>query len=104
VSGHECGTDVLLLHSVEFADDAPGAGKSKAVKRREKQLKKKKKSGGFQSLDLSPEIYRGVMRLGYSVPTPIQRAALPVALTGQDVVAMARTGVQQVVCIPFHGR
>lgn len=29
---------------------------------------------------------------GYQQPTPVQRKTLPVALTGKDVVAMARTG------------
>lgn len=52
----------------------------------------KKKSGGFQSLNLSREVLSGILRLGYKVPTPIQRRTLPVALSGRDVVAMARTG------------
>lgn len=30
--------------------------------------------------------------MGYKIPTPIQRRALPIALSGKDVVAMARTG------------
>ncbi len=33
-----------------------------------------------------------MLKMGYKVPTPIQRKALPVALAGRDVVAMARTG------------
>ena len=53
---------------------------------------KKSSSGGFQSLGLSPLIFRGVMAMGYKVPTPIQRKALPLVLSGRDVVAMARTG------------
>ena len=54
--------------------------------------KKKKTTGGFQSLGLSPEMFKGVMAMGYKVPTPIQRKALPIVLSGKDVVAMARTG------------
>ena len=53
---------------------------------------KKGKSGGFQSMGLSPLVLQGVLRLGYKVPTPIQRKALPLVLSGRDVVAMARTG------------
>ncbi|GLD92857.1 hypothetical protein PINS_up001436 [Pythium insidiosum] len=49
-------------------------------------------TGGFQSLGLSPPIFRGVMAMGYKVPTPIQRKTLPIVLSGKDVVAMARTG------------
>ncbi|XP_059087617.1 ATP-dependent RNA helicase DDX54-like isoform X2 [Tigriopus californicus] len=56
------------------------------------QNKKKKKSGGFQSMGLDHEIFRGIMKKGYRVPTPIQRKSIPVILEGRDAVAMARTG------------
>ncbi|CAN8004050.1 unnamed protein product [Ixodes pacificus] len=52
----------------------------------------KKKSGGFQSMGLSPPILKGVLKRGYQIPTPIQRKTIPVILEGRDVVAMARTG------------
>lgn len=58
---------------------------------RQKKLRKAK-SGGFESLGLSPPIFRGVKRKGYQVPTPIQRKTMPLILAGHDVVAMARTG------------
>lgn len=61
------------------------------LKRREKQ-KKKSKSGGFESLNLSPNVFRAIKRKGYKVPTPIQRKTMPLILSGADVVAMARTG------------
>jgi ATP-dependent RNA helicase DDX54/DBP10 len=35
--------------------------------------RKKKKSGGFQSMGLSHAVLKGVLRKGYKVPTPIQR-------------------------------
>jgi len=54
--------------------------------------KKKGKSGGFQSMDLHPEVFKGVMKMGFKVPTPIQRKSIPPLLEGNDVVAMARTG------------
>lgn len=54
--------------------------------------KKAKKSGGFQSMGLSSAVFKGVMRKGYRVPTPIQRKCIPVVMDGKDVVAMARTG------------
>ncbi|WVZ16226.1 hypothetical protein V8G54_009208 [Vigna mungo] len=57
-------------------------------------VKKKKnaKSGGFESLGLSPNVFKGIKRKGYKVPTPIQRKTMPLILSGSDVVAMARTG------------
>ncbi|KAL3528070.1 hypothetical protein ACH5RR_012726 [Cinchona calisaya] len=61
------------------------------LKRKQKQ-QKKSKSGGFESLKLSPNVYRGIKRKGYQVPTPIQRKTMPLVLAGNDLVAMARTG------------
>ncbi|XP_061368407.1 putative DEAD-box ATP-dependent RNA helicase 29 isoform X1 [Gastrolobium bilobum] len=54
--------------------------------------KKKPKSGGFESLGLSPNVFKGIKRKGYKVPTPIQRKTMPLILSGSDIVAMARTG------------
>uniref|UniRef100_H2ZC85 RNA helicase n=1 Tax=Ciona savignyi TaxID=51511 RepID=H2ZC85_CIOSA len=54
--------------------------------------RKKKKSGGFQSMGLSHSVFKGVIRKGYKVPTPIQRKCIPLILSDKDVVAMARTG------------
>lgn len=67
-------------------------GSSKAEQKRIEKQKKKSKSGGFESLNLSPDVYRGIKRKGYKVPTPIQRKTMPIILSGSDVVAMARTG------------
>ena len=36
------------------------------------QNKKHKKSGGFQSLGLNPNVFKGIERKGYKQPTPIQ--------------------------------
>ncbi|WCJ41235.1 DEAD-box ATP-dependent RNA helicase 29 [Euphorbia peplus] len=65
---------------------------SKAELKHKQNIKKKAKSGGFESLKLSHNVYRGIKRKGYRVPTPIQRKTMPLILSGADVVAMARTG------------
>lgn len=54
--------------------------------------KKKRRQGPFEKLGLSPFVTRAVNRLGFNLPTPIQRKAIPAILSGRDVVAMARTG------------
>ncbi|KAM7535112.1 hypothetical protein Aperf_G00000102245 [Anoplocephala perfoliata] len=54
--------------------------------------KNKKRAGGFQAMGLSQPILNGIVRKGYLAPTPIQRKAIPVIMSGRDVVAMARTG------------
>lgn len=47
---------------------------------------------GFKPLGLSDPVFKGVVRMGFRVPTPVQRKALPVVLSGADTVVMARTG------------
>ena len=46
----------------------------------------------FSSLGLSDEIVRAVSEHGYTVPTPIQSQAIPVVLSGGDLLAGAQTG------------
>lgn len=46
----------------------------------------------FASLGLHQDILNQVNELGYTTPTPIQRAAIPVVLMGKDVMAGAQTG------------
>jgi ATP-dependent RNA helicase RhlE len=46
----------------------------------------------FPELHLDAAICRGIEDLHYKEPTPIQRAAIPVALEGRDVFASAPTG------------
>lgn len=41
---------------------------------------------------LNAHLLKAISRKGFSVPTPIQRKAIPLILDGQDVVGMARTG------------
>lgn len=47
---------------------------------------------GFKPLGLSDAVFKGVVRMGFRNPTPVQRKALPVVLSGADTVVMARTG------------
>src|SRR5919109_830208 len=46
----------------------------------------------FTSFDLHPDLLRGVETIGFTVPTPIQKDAIPPALAGRDVLACAMTG------------
>lgn len=46
----------------------------------------------FESLALSAEILSALQDAGYSKPTDIQLAAIPIALTGKDIMATAQTG------------
>lgn len=46
----------------------------------------------FDTLGLNPGLLTALTRLGFEEPTPIQTAALPAALSGQDILASAPTG------------
>ena len=46
----------------------------------------------FAELGLEPGLLKAVQSLGYVDPTPIQEQAIPVALTGRDILGCAQTG------------
>ncbi|HUF91493.1 MAG TPA: DEAD/DEAH box helicase [Candidatus Limnocylindria bacterium] len=46
----------------------------------------------FGSLDLPPEVMQGIREAGFLTATPIQEAALPLALKGKDVAGQSQTG------------
>ena len=46
----------------------------------------------FAALGLSEKMLEGVRAMGYSEPTPIQLRAIPLVLSGRDVIGSAQTG------------
>ena len=46
----------------------------------------------FSKLALAPQVIANLTQLGYVEMTPIQAAALPIALAGHDLLAQAKTG------------
>ena len=46
----------------------------------------------FKDLGLSPDLLSAIADAGYDTPTPIQEGAIPIALTGRDVLGIAQTG------------
>src|ERR1041384_7283271 len=46
----------------------------------------------FAKLGLSAPVLEGVKAMGYAEPTPIQLRAIPLILSGQDVIGSAQTG------------
>src|ERR1051325_850283 len=51
----------------------------------------------FQDLQLEPRLLKAVAAMGHTIPTPIQRAAIPPALGGRDVVGFAQTGTGKTI-------
>uniref|UniRef100_A0A182K445 RNA helicase n=1 Tax=Anopheles christyi TaxID=43041 RepID=A0A182K445_9DIPT len=73
---------------VDYDDEEDGFGGKKG----------KKKSGGFQAMGLSAPVLKGILKMGYKIPTPIQRKTIPIIMDGRDVVAMAKTGSGKTAC------
>ncbi|HSM22680.1 MAG TPA: ATP-dependent RNA helicase DbpA [Rubrivivax sp.] len=46
----------------------------------------------FDTLPLAPAVLANLQQLGYARMTPVQSAALPLALAGHDLIAQAKTG------------
>jgi len=46
----------------------------------------------FDHLGLTPELLRAVADQGYTEPTPVQAAAIPLVLARRDLLAGAQTG------------
>ena len=57
----------------------------------------------FADLNLSPERLAAIEALGWAVPTPIQRRAIPVGMRGGDVVGIAQTGTGKTAAFMVPG-
>jgi ATP-dependent RNA helicase DeaD len=49
-------------------------------------------SNGFAAFGFAPELLEALEAIGYSEPSPIQKAAIPELLLGRDLVGQAQTG------------
>lgn len=46
----------------------------------------------FADLGLDDRLLRGLAKLNFTKPTPVQAKSIPLALAGKDILAKARTG------------
>ena len=46
----------------------------------------------FDDLGLAPELLKAISEQGYTHPTPIQAQAIPIVLSGKDLMGGAQTG------------
>ena len=49
-------------------------------------------TANFDQFGLAPDILKAIAEQGYTTPTPIQEQAIPVVLSGRDVMGAAQTG------------
>ncbi|KAF2691284.1 DEAD-domain-containing protein [Lentithecium fluviatile CBS 122367] len=90
----DLGVDLDIGDENGSDDEAFIAATQAASNRKASNLKGKtvKKGGGFQAMGLNATLLKSITKMGYKVPTPIQRRAVPLIMDRQDVVGMARTG------------
>ena len=55
----------------------------------------------FKNYGLSAELLRAINDQGYTNPTPIQQKAIPLILTGKDVVAGAQRALEKQQALPY---
>ncbi len=48
--------------------------------------------GGFYGLGIAPQLLETLETLKFTIPTPIQQKAIPIAIEGKDVIGIAQTG------------
>ncbi len=60
----------------------------------------------FRDLALHPQVLAGIEAMGFTTPTPIQAAAIPILLEGKDLIAKAETGTGKTLAFaaPMLGR
>lgn len=46
----------------------------------------------FETFSFHPLIHAGILKVGYSTPTPIQKETIPAILAGRDLLGLAQTG------------
>lgn len=46
----------------------------------------------FTEFNFEPELMEGLSSMGFETPTPIQQMAIPVIMSGKDIIACAQTG------------
>ncbi|MCU0664645.1 MAG: DEAD/DEAH box helicase [Myxococcota bacterium] len=49
-------------------------------------------STNFNEMSLSSEVLQAIAQMGFELPTPVQTEAIPVIMSGSDMIAMAQTG------------
>lgn len=81
--------NLVILVPHKCTDSDPATSRAKMAKQ---EGRGNARAGTFEAMGLDSTILKGVKQRGYRVPTPVQRKAMPLALEGRDVVAMARTG------------
>ena len=70
-------------------EDENGSAEAKAEEEEEEE---EDESANWESLGLEDRLVAAAKRQGWDTPSPVQEAAIPLALAGRDLLVRARTG------------
>ncbi|KAI6228726.1 RNA helicase [Aphelenchoides fujianensis] len=88
--------EVISAHEEESGDEAEDAEAASSVEENEPEEDGEEEAGGaeksFKELGLCDALCEACERVNWRAPTKVQLAAIPPALDGRDVIALAETG------------
>lgn len=82
----------------ELSEKLPDTGRSMVAvptlssNSKNNEVSNAQESLGFDRMGLAPGVLEGVRAAGFSTPSPIQAAAIPLVLQGVDLIGQAQTG------------
>jgi ATP-dependent RNA helicase RhlE len=80
------------MHAGRFARNRSAKRRSRPRARSRSRITKDKHLTTFNDLGLAKPLLRALEQEGYETPTPIQARAIPIVLSGRDLLGIAQTG------------
>jgi ATP-dependent RNA helicase DeaD len=78
-----------LIGPIDGIEPAPETGDAPEI---DAETDTETKANGFAAFGFVPELLQALEAIGYSEPSPIQKAAIPELMLGRDLVGQAQTG------------
>ncbi|MCP9831523.1 DEAD/DEAH box helicase [Synechococcus sp. HJ21-Hayes] len=81
--------NTTLIGPIDGIEPTPETGDAPEV---DAETDSEAKANGFAAFGFVPELLQALEAIGYSEPSPIQKAAIPELMLGRDLVGQAQTG------------
>lgn len=81
--------NTTLIGPIDGIEPTPETGDTPEI---DAETDSEAKANGFAAFGFVPELLQALEAIGYSEPSPIQKAAIPELMLGRDLVGQAQTG------------
>ena len=81
--------NTTLIGPIDGIEPTPETGDAPEI---DAETDSEAKANGFAAFGFVPELLQALEAIGYSEPSPIQKAAIPELMLGRDLVGQAQTG------------